>query len=72
MAQNLLHLLSPESDPASVSMTRAAGPPSVPFWESLSKGGNSPGYHMASLLEEQKQFTAGISPELGVPRTGNN
>lgn len=48
------HFGLPESDPASVSMTGVARPPSVPFWESLSKEGNSLGYHMAFLSEGQK------------------
>lgn len=48
----------PESDPASASMTRAARPPSVPFWESLSKEGNSLGCHMAFLWGGQKHHPA--------------
>lgn len=48
----------PESDPASASTTRAARPPSVPFWESLSKEGNSLGCHMAFLWGGQKHHPA--------------
>lgn len=51
--QSMIQRASPGSDPASVSMTTRVGLPSVPFWESQSRGENFPCSRMAFLWKQQ-------------------